>query len=656
MGDSAEVISDYDLVLITGKELEHVWEQHECTSKEIREITIQFSSDLFFKNFMNKNQFDSIRRMLEKAQCGISFPMQAIMKVYNWLDKLASEEQGFYAVMHFLRILYELSLYDDAKVLSSSSFAKIETFSDSRRVQKVQKYIADHYQEDIRLNTLADMVGMTPVSFSRFFRLRTGKTLSDYIIDIRLGFATRLLVDSAHTIAEICYDCGFNNLSNFNRMFKRKKDCSPKELRKISLLFGCLLCMLAATAQIRGNEIRVMVSPDHTDWNYRLNDKCTFTVRVLKAQNLLQNVTVDYELGPEMYPTEVKKGVLLKNGELKLQGTMKTPGFLRCKVTAHVGDRKYEGLATAAYAPEQLQPITEFPADFREFWVKELEGARRTSLQPLMTLLPERCTATVNVYHVSFQTDRWGSRFYGVLCVPKKEGKYPALLRVPGAGIRPYAGDVYTAEQGAITLEVGIHGIPVTMEQSFYDNLMNGALNGYWTFCRNDLRNFYYHRVIIGALRAVDFICELPQYNGQALGVTGSSQGWALSVMTAALDPRVTFCAAVHPALCDHEAFMKKRACGWPHYFYYYGAPDAKELEVVRYYDTASFARCLTVPGWFSWGYNDDVCPPTSMYAAYNAVTSPKELHPYLETGHYWYQEQWDEWLAWLWKQMGIGK
>ena len=282
--------------------------------------------------------------------------------------------------------------------------------------------------------------------------------------------------------------------------------------------------------------------------------------------------------------------------------------------------------------------------------------ARRTSLQPLMTLLPERCTATVNVYHVSFQTDRWGSRFYGVLCVPKKEGKYPALLRVPGAGIRPYAGDVYTAEQGAITLEVGIHGIPVTMEQSFYDNLMNGALNGYWTFCRNDLRNFYYHRVIIGALRAVDFICALPQYNGQALGVTGSSQGGALSVMTAALDPRVTFFAAVHPALCDHEAFMKKRACGWPHYFYYYGAPDAKELEVVRYYDTANFARCLTVSGWFSWGYNDDVCPPTSMYAAYNAVTSPKELHPYLETGHYWYQEQWDEWLAWLWKQMGIGK
>ena len=231
VGDSAEVIGNFDLVLITGKDLEHVWEQHECTSHDIREITIQFSPNIFSKNFEVKKQFASIWRMLERAQCGLCFPQQAIMKVYNLLDKLTSEEQGFYAVLDFLSILYELSLYDDARVLASSSFAKIENFSDSRRIQKVQKYISEHYREDIRLNQLSDMVGMTPVSFSRFFRLRTGKTLSDYIIDIRLGFATRLLVDSSRTVAEICYDCGFNNLSNFNRMFKRKRNCSPKEFR-----------------------------------------------------------------------------------------------------------------------------------------------------------------------------------------------------------------------------------------------------------------------------------------------------------------------------------------------------------------------------------------------------------------------------------------
>lgn len=423
-------------------------------------------------------------------------------------------------------------------------------------------------------------------------------------------------------------------------------------MKKLSFLFVCLLCICTSVAQIRGNEIHVLVSPDHADWNYRLNEKCTFTVRVLKAQNLLPDVMIDYELGPEMYPTETKKSVLLKNGELKLQGVMKTPGFFRCKVTAHVGNRTYEGLATAAYAPGQLQPVTELPADFRDYWANTLAYARKTPLNPVMTLLPERCTETDNVYQVSFQTKPWGGRFYGILSVPKKEGKYPALLRVPGAGVRPYTGDTYTAPGKVITLEVGIHGIPVTMEQSVYDNLAAGALNNYWTFGRDNRDNIYYNRVIVGALRAVDFICSLPQYNGKALGVTGSSQGGALSVITAALDPRVTFFAAVHPALCDHEAYLKKRACGWPHYFYYYGAPSEKELQTVRYYDTANFARCLEVPGWFSWGYNDEVCPPTSMYAAYNAITAPKELHPYLETGHYWYQEQWDEWLEWLRKQL----
>ena len=423
--------------------------------------------------------------------------------------------------------------------------------------------------------------------------------------------------------------------------------------KKVFVLLVACLWLCTAIAQIRGNEIRVVVSPDHTDWVYGLNEKCSFTVQVIKAQNLLPDVTIDYELGPEMYPTETKTGVVLKDGTLKLKGSMNTPGFFRCKVKAHVDGRTYEGLATAAYAPERLKPESKFPDDFASYWETTLAEARKTPLNPVMRLLPERCTELDNVYEVSFQTKAWGGRYYGILTVPKKEGKYPALLRVPGAGVRPYSGDTYLAPGKVIVLEVGIHGIPVTMQQSVYDNLAAGALNGYWNFCRDNRDQNYYNRVIVGALRAVDFICSLPQYNGKALGVTGSSQGGALSVITAALDSRVTFYGAVHPALCDHEAFLKKRAGGWPHY-YYQAAPTDKELKALRYYDTANFARCLKATGWFSWGYKDEVCPPTSMYAAYNAVTAPKELHLYLETGHYWYQEQWEEWQDWLRKQLGL--
>ena len=355
-----------------------------------------------------------------------------------------------------------------------------------------------------------------------------------------------------------------------------------------------------------------------------------------------------------MYPTEIKKGVVLKDGKLTLRASMKTPGFLRCKVKAYVGDKTYEGLATAAYAPEQLKPVSQLPEDFQAYWTETLKQARELPLNPLMTLLPERCTETDNVYQVSFQVKPGAGRYYGILSIPKKEGKYPALLRVPGAGVRPYAGDTYTAPGKVITLEVGIHGIPVTMEQSVYDALAGGALNNYWTFRYDNRDAFYYNRVVVGALRAVDLICSLPQYNGKALGVTGSSQGGALSIITAALDPRVTFLAAVHPAFCDHEGYFEKRACGWPHYFYYYGDQDKNVRQTVRYYDTSNFARFIKVPGWYSWGYNDEVCPPTSTYATYNIITAPKELHPYLETGHYWYQEQWDVWQAWIRKQLGV--
>ena len=230
VGDSAEVIGDYDLVLITSPDLEHVWEQHDCISKDVREITIQFSPQ-FMKTLLATNQFARVSKMFDKAQNGLCFPVSAIMKVYSILDKL-SDTKGFYAVTSFLTLLYELSMFtDEARVLSSSSFAKIEQHSDSRRVQKVQDYINKHYKEEIRLGQLADMVGMTEVSFSRFFKLRTGKTLQDYITDIRLGYALRMLIDTTMSIAEICYESGFNNLSNFNRIFKKKKMVSPKDFR-----------------------------------------------------------------------------------------------------------------------------------------------------------------------------------------------------------------------------------------------------------------------------------------------------------------------------------------------------------------------------------------------------------------------------------------
>lgn len=231
VGDSVEEIGDYELVLVGGEDLEHVWEQGSCQSKDIREITIQFSRDIFGNELLSKNQFASIQRMLRRAEHGISFPLSTIMKVYSILDDIAHDNERFVQFLKSLYILYELSVSESSRVLASSSFAQSPRKVESRRVEKVRQYIDEHYSEQLKLADLAALVGMSPVSFSRFFHQRTGRTLSEYIVDIRLGHAARMLVDTSRTVSEICYGCGFNNLSNFNRTFKARRNCTPRDFR-----------------------------------------------------------------------------------------------------------------------------------------------------------------------------------------------------------------------------------------------------------------------------------------------------------------------------------------------------------------------------------------------------------------------------------------
>lgn len=430
-----------------------------------------------------------------------------------------------------------------------------------------------------------------------------------------------------------------------------------KHFMKTLLLLLATVCVLPVAAQIRGYNIQVNVVPDHQDWTYKVGETATFRISVTKSATPLAGAVIDYEAGPEMYQDVKKTAVVLKDGTLTVKGKMTKPGFYRVDVKTTIGGKEYKGACAAAFSPEQLKPTTVNPADFDQFWQNAISEARHTDLNPTKRLLPERCTKDVNVYEVSFQNVRWGSRTYGILCEPVKPGKYPALLRVPGAGVRPYGGDIYTASKGAVTLEIGIHGIPVTMQQSVYDDLGQGALNGYWEFGMDNRDKSYYKHVVLGCIRALDYIEQYTPWNGKELGVTGSSQGGFLSLATAGLDCRITFYAPVHAALCDHTASLKGVACGWPHYFYWNkGKGMEKQIETSRYYDGVNFARRITnaQTGWFSFGYNDDVVPPTTAWATYNIVKGPKSITPYQQTAHFWYQEQWDEWENWLLTQMNI--
>ena len=230
IGDHAEEIDDLELVLV-GPNLQHGWFTHNCGSKEIKEITIQFHRDLFDSKFLKRNQMIFIRNMFERSLRGILFSKETIQFIMPRLKAL-SQRSGFDSVLELMSILHDLSTSRNIRTLSDTSFNNIETLTyNSRRIELIMNYINHNFDKTITLNEAARIAAMSEVALSRFFKQRTGKTFIDTLNQIRLGNASRMLIETTHSINEIAFKCGFNNISNFNRIFKKKKDCTPKEFR-----------------------------------------------------------------------------------------------------------------------------------------------------------------------------------------------------------------------------------------------------------------------------------------------------------------------------------------------------------------------------------------------------------------------------------------
>jgi AraC-like DNA-binding protein len=230
VGDNMEMIEDIELVLV-GSNLQHAWFTHQCKSKEIKEITIQFHKDLLDEKLLSRNQLTFIRHLFERATRGVLFSADTARAIAPRLYSL-SQHQGFDSVLELISILHDLSISRNSRLLSDSTFNHAEVNINSRRIEKVYQYMNEHFDRSIGLSEVAKIAGMTEVSFSRFFKNRTGVTFIDSLNEIRLGHASRMLIDTTHSIAEIAYKSGFNNISNFNRLFKKKKNCTPKEFRE----------------------------------------------------------------------------------------------------------------------------------------------------------------------------------------------------------------------------------------------------------------------------------------------------------------------------------------------------------------------------------------------------------------------------------------
>lgn len=399
---------------------------------------------------------------------------------------------------------------------------------------------------------------------------------------------------------------------------------------KLVVLLCAIICSVSAHAEnypYRSDYLWTTV-PNHADWLYKTGEKAKVEVTLCRY-GIPQNVEVSYEIGQDMLPATSSGKVTLKNGRATIDmGTMKKPGFLDLRLKAVIDGKTFEHHVKVGFSPEQLKPYTKNPADFDAFWKANLEEARKTPVSVSCEPAPEYSTDKVEASLVKIRTDRRHS-VYAYLLKPKKQGRYPVVLTPPGAGIKTIK-NVSTdyAEQGMIRLMMEIHGIsPKLTDDQFKDisNAFSGE-NGYLENGLDNRDNYYMKHVYVACVRALDYLCSLPEWDGKNVFVQGGSQGGALSLITAGLDPRVTACVANHPALSDMAGYAEKgRTGGYPHFNRENQMLTPEKINTLQYYDVVNFARRISCPVYLTWGYNDNVCPPTTSYIVWNLITAPKE-------------------------------
>jgi cephalosporin-C deacetylase-like acetyl esterase len=387
---------------------------------------------------------------------------------------------------------------------------------------------------------------------------------------------------------------------------------------------------LGAQAEQASTNYALTVSTERAGAIYRKGEEVAFKIRLFLDQQPLDNAEVQWTVSKDGVPPTKTGTLKLADGSGTIFGKLDEPGFLLCSVTFHApAGTTLHAQAGAGVDPLQIKPSLPVPGDFDAFWSAQKRNLARVPINARLTPVksPQR-----DVECFDLQADCVGAPVSGYFARPKgaKARTLPAILTVQGAGVRSsnLAGTAGWAKDGFLALDINAHGIPNGKPDRFYEDLANGDLKDYRTQGCESRDTIYFRGMFLRVLRALDFLAAQPEWDGRTLVVYGGSQGGAQAFAAAGLDARVTFFAAGVPAMCDHTGVAVGRIVGWPRLVPIGpdGKPDAKALEAARYYDAVNFASRAKAAGIVTVGFIDTTCPPTTVYAAYNALRSKKEI------------------------------
>lgn len=376
-------------------------------------------------------------------------------------------------------------------------------------------------------------------------------------------------------------------------------------------------------------------SVDHPDALYRRGETVTFTIQLDVEGKPAGGGEVEWTLTQDGIDLKRSGKAKLENGRATVTGTLDTPGFLQCKATWASGATKLTALAGAGIDPTQIKPSQPVPDDFAAFWAGKKKELAAIPVNARLT--PVKAPREgVEVFDLQADSVGTGVSAYFARPTGAKPKSLPIILTVHGAGVNSsnLGGAAAWAKEGALAMDMNAHGLPNGKPKEFYEALAAGEMKDYRTRGRESRESIYFLGMFLRLVRAIDFLTAQPEWDGRTVVVSGSSQGGAQALAAAGLDPRVTFFVAGVPAMCDHTGSLAGRIAGWPKFIKTGEKAPPEVVAAVRYFDGVNFAARTKAPGFFTVGFIDTTCPPTSVYAAYNALAAKKDIFNDIPSGH----------------------
>lgn len=405
-------------------------------------------------------------------------------------------------------------------------------------------------------------------------------------------------------------------------------------IRGFLSLFLLLTCSLGAQTAL---VIELKVVTDRPDAFYKVGETVRFDIDATQDGQPMATGTVQCSFSKDGVEPKRDERIDIKNGKGQVTGSLGEPGFLLLKVLTL--DLKTSVLAGAAFSPLEIKPSLPVPDDFDAFWSAQKAALAKVEMKS--TLSPVKSSyAKVDAFDT--QVTCLGAPVSGYFGRPKdaKPKSCPAILFVHGAGVGDSSLGVVAwseREGGMLSMDINAHGSPNGKPKEFYEQLAQNELRDYRFQGRDDREKCYFKGMFLRVIRAIDFLTSQPEWDGKTMIVYGGSQGGFQAFAAAGLDSRVTFFCAGVPAGCDHTGIVAGRINGWPKLVTILpdGKPVEAELQTARFFDNVNFARRTKCQGAaVTVGFIDTVCPPSSVYAAYNALTVPKKIFTMPLIGH----------------------